>query len=485
MARIGWFRPGLTRLLVAWRRHQSHRLERRLEHAALRSDASTAARLLRRASLDVAAGTGRLRGRRVRSRLPSVAVLQRSQFTDDARQVVERLGNERVLLVSREALKAMARALLPSDTGDLTYRTVMARDPSPMLRYRDFLTRVWAALDPGADVRLVLTANTCYWAEVELGAALESHNTAFVAMHKENLKSPAHAARWEPVYRDERAPFLGRAVLVQNRGERDLQVRGLVAPAEKITVVGMARLDDFHAHRERTAGSRTQGDVLFAGFLPGEILPRPNGCVGIEPRLGLPLPELAERPEHMVEACLAMHRVAVATARALPERRIVLKTKGGERDRYWFPRVLAHVTDGGRLPDNFVLQHGGDAARMTRDAAVVAGLNTTMLLEAIAAGRPAVVLALGEAAQDARSFVMDLSGAASIVHDEADAVDRIVHLVASSPEVPGQLDAAMLDVLERWSGNSLGNATVRTVDALSPLLRSTSTGPADTTSSSS
>ena len=486
MAGIGRFRPQLIRLLVASRERRSRRLHRALERAALRSDAGAAARLLRRASLDVAAGAGRFHGRRVRpvrSGLPRVAVLERSQFTDDARQVAERLGSARVLLVPREAFKAMARALLPPGTGDLTYRTVMGVDPSPMLDYRAFLTDVWAAFDPHRDVRLVLTANTCYWAEVELGAALESHDVAFVAMHKENLKSPAHTARWEPVYRDERAPFLGRAVLVQNDGERDLQVRGLVAPADRITVVGMARLDDFHAHRRRTVGSLAQGDVLFAAFLPGEILPRPDGYVGTEPRLGLPLPELVERPEHMVEACLALHRVAVATARALPERRVVLKTKGGERDRHWSARILAHVADGAGLPANLILQHGGDAARMTRDAGMVVGLNTTMLLEAIAAGRPAVVLALGEAAADARDFVIDLSGAATVVHDEVSAVGRIVEVVTSPPEVPGQLGAAAIDVLERWSANSDGDATARTVAALAPLLRPTSSGTAGATSS--
>jgi hypothetical protein len=110
--------------------------------------------------------------------------------------------------------------------------------------------------------------------------------------------------------------------------------------------------------------------------------------------------------------------------------------------------------------------HGGDAAAMTRSAAVLAGLNTTMLLEALAAGRPAVALVLAEAAGAAREHVVDLAGAAHVVHDEATAVDRIVELAERPPPVPATLDDATVAVLGRWTGNPDGRASARTVAAL-------------------
>ena len=402
-------------------------------------------------------------------------MLARSQFTDDARRLVERLGFDRVLLISREALKAVGRAHLPPDTGDLTYRVVAARDPAPMRHHREILGEAWSAFDPSGQVRMVLTANTCYWAEIELGATLDARDVPFVALHKENLKAEGHAARWEPVYRDARAPFLGRAVLVQNEDERALQVRGAVAPAERIHVVGMARLDGFHAHRRRTAGTTPTGDIVFASMLPGEILPRPRGYPGAAGVLGIPIPDLDQRPEHLVEASLALHRVAVATARALPDRHVVVKTKGLPRDRAWVPRVLEHVAGPAGLPENLTVLHGGDAATTTRQAGLVAGLNTTMLLESIAAGRPAVVLALAEAATAARDHVIDLSGAAAVVEDEGEAVRTITTLAMAPPPVPAELDEEARKVLARWAGNPSGNASDRVVTVLGQLLVDSST----------
>lgn len=468
-------RRGMVGLVVRVRSRRQDRLLRALDDAARLGDAPRLARLLRRASLDVASGSGRLHARRPGATLPPVAVLARSRFTDDVRVLAADLGVDRVLLIPREALKAVAGALLPPDTGDLTYRTVTARDDAPMRRYRALIGDVWDALDPMADVRMVLTANTCYWAEIELGAALDARDVAFVALHKENLKADGHAERWEPVYRDERAPFHGRAVLVQNEDERALQVRGDVSPAERITVVGMARLDAFHAHRRRTAGSIPSGDLVVASLLPGEILPRPRGFAGTSPVLGLPIPGDDQRPEDLVAACLAIHRVAVTLARALPNHRVVVKTKGLPRDRTFVPEVLAHVAGPEGVPANLVVVHGGDAAAITRGAALVAGLNTTMLLEAIAAGRPALVLALGEAADVARRFVIDLDGAAPVATSEDEAVDAAIRLATAPPAVPAELDDATRRVLERWTANADGDASARTVTALRQVLDGSST----------
>lgn len=469
----GLRRP-LVRSLVRMREARWRRLERQLRRATVRADEERAARLLLRSSLDVATGTGRLRGRPARRPLPRIVVLSRSQFTEDARALAAHLGEDRVLLVRREALKAIAAVNLPAGTGDLDYRRMSMHEESTVLEHRAFLRDVWSALDPRGDIRLVLTANSGYWAEVELGAALEELGVAFVALHKENLKSPGHAARWEPVYRDTRAQFLGRTALVQNSTEADLQVRCGVAPQDRIEVVGMARLDAFHAHRRRTAGTRTDGDVLFAGFLPGLNLPMPPEPPGRDAELGVPLPDPERRPEHLVDACLALHRVAIATARALPERRVVVKTKGREQDRRWAPVLLDHASGGQALPENLLLVHGGDAGAMTRGAAVVVGLNSTMLLEAIAAGRPAVVLELGEMRGPARPFLIDLAGAATIVRDEAEAAPSVMRIVAEAPEVPAELDARALALLERWTGNADGRASERTVERLRAVMAPTS-----------
>ena len=440
-----------------------------LAAAARKGDARGTARLLRAANED-AASDGPSDPRPVRDRLPSVAIIPRPLFTNDARSVAAEMGVERVLLLDRRHFKAMGSSILPPDISNMAYRRVAAREPAAMLRYRSFLKQVWRHFDPAGDVRLVLTGNSCYWGEIEFGAALEELGVAFVSLHKENLKSAGHSARWEAVYRDGRAPFLGRTVLVHNRQEHDLHISGDVVAEDRIEVVGMPRLDGFHAHRRRTAGQAVHGDLLFAGFLPAEALPRPYPYHGNPPgrsrAVGLPLPDPEERPEHLVESCFAFHRVAVEVARRLPDRRIVLKTKGRERDPKWFPLIVEHVAGPEGPPPNLVIVHGGDAAAMTRTAAMVVGLNTTMLLEAIAAGRPTVVLALGEAAGVMRDHVLDLHGAATVLEDESQAVQRIVELASTPQVVPAELPDQANEVLERLTGNTDGRATERTIAAL-------------------
>jgi hypothetical protein len=97
------------------------------------------------------------------------------------------------------------------------------------------------------------------------------------------------------------------------------------------------------------------------------------------------------------------------------------------------------------------------------------------LLEAIAAGRPAVVLALGETADGARNYVIDLSGAAPVLDDEDAAVRIIVALATAPPAVPDELDASTRHVLDRWTANPDGGATDRVVAALGQLLGDPST----------
>jgi hypothetical protein len=460
-----------VRAVVRAREARWSRLARSIERAASARDADELADLLLRSGREVAAAAGRLHGSRPRRPLPRIAVLDRAQFTDDARRLAGQLGEARVLLLRREALKSIGLITLPAGIGDLDYRTAIEREPVALRRHRQLLSAVWKALDPDGRIRLVVTANTSYWAEVEFGAALEELGVAFVALHKENLKSPGHVERWAPVYRETRAPFHGRAALVQNAAEADLQVRAGVAPAERIDVVGMARLDTFHAHRIETAGDRVDGDVLFAGFLPGLNLPTPVDAPGREPTLGLPLPDLDQRPEHLVEACFALNRVAADVARRFPDRRVVIKTKGRAQDRRWAPLILAHAAGEAGIPGNLDLVHGGDAIAMTKHASVVVGLNSTMLLEALAAGRPAVVLELGEMSGPARPFLIDLDGAAIVVRDEVSAATTIGRLVEDPPAVPLELDQRTRELLERWTANASGDATERTLERLREYLQ--------------
>jgi hypothetical protein len=450
------------------------RLRHRVEDAALygaavSGDARRAARWLRRSAMTRDAAHGGTR-HVARGPLPPIVILARSAFTDDALLVAAELGHDEVTLLRREAFKALARAFLPADVGDLNYRSAGASAMVAMDAYRAFLRELWTEFDPTGACRLVLTANTCYSAEVELGGALDELGIPFVALHKENLKSPGHARQWLPIYAQRRSAFHGARVLVHNRAELELQVAGGVAPAERIDVVGLARLDAAHRHRRATAGRSIDGPVVVASFLPGEIRPRLSGFSGTEPRLGLPVPDAEVHPYDFVGASIELHRAAVLIARRRPDVEVIVKGKGLERHRRWIPRLIAHVAGPAGAPANLTLRFAGDALRLTCEASVVVGFNTTMVLEALAAGRPAVHLVAEEALGPAADFVIGLGSAAPAAHSGEEAATIVGQLLDGDARVPDELAPSVQAVLQEWAGNPDGRATQRTAAVLAPLL---------------
>ena len=441
-----------------------------MHRAALAGDARSAGRWLRRSAVTRQVSRGGRTRHAVRGPLPPIVSLARGAFTEDAILVAEELGHDEVTLLRRESFKSIARAFLPPEVGDLNYRSAGPAAKVAAATYRDFLRRLWPEFDGPGSCRLVLTANTCYWAEVELGGALDELGVPFVALHKENLKSPGHAQQWLPVYAERRSAFHGTRVLVHNRAEFELQVAGDVAPRERISVVGLARLDAAHRHRRVTVGRRIDGPVLVASFLPGEIRPRLSGFSGTEPRLGLPIPDHDAHPFDFVGASIELHRTAVLLARRLPDVEVIVKGKGLERDRAWVPRLIDHVAGPDGTPPNLTLRFAGDALHLTCTASVVIGFNTTMLLEALAAGRHAVQLVTEEALGAADEFVIDLGAAAAVAHDADEATAIVGRLLDERARVQEELSPDIRQALELWVGNPDGRATQRAAAELSPLL---------------
>ena len=157
----------------------------------------------------------------------------------------------RLLVMRREAVKAMARSFFPATVDDNTYGAGEPAIEAGKAPYRALWTQVWRRLNADLGIDAILTGNFSYFAEQELAAAAEACGTAFIALHKENLKTPGLEPLYEEIYRDRKGPFQGSLIATYNEIERGIQDRAGTFPAARIAVPGMPRLDHIHHWRER------------------------------------------------------------------------------------------------------------------------------------------------------------------------------------------------------------------------------------------
>lgn len=390
-----------------------------------------------------------------------VLLLPKAGFVDDALVALETVADVEVVALPRTVIMALARAYLPPEVDDNNYYSASPAAQAAMARYRAFLVPFWRAFDPAVRIGAVLTANFGYYAERELGAALESINVPFIVIHKENTKGPGGRAFWERVYRERRGPFLGRLILVYNPVERDIMVSTGVVSAERIEVIGMPRLDAVHRWRERHAGQPSGSSVFFASFLPDINAPtliRKHDAHGRKYREapnGQPVPVM------LTELCRSVHQAVVDLAASCPDIPVILKTKGRSADRSQVLAQLgvAHERD---LPSNLRIVHGGSPVPLLCNAAVTCAFNTTIILEALAAGCTVVIPWYAEVLDESvAKYVFDVGPAVERVHSQRDLVARLKDLARERRAVPATLDAPTGELLYNWLGNDDGQAGAR------------------------
>ncbi len=394
-----------------------------------------------------------------------VLILPKAGLVDDALCALTATSSAEVLTLPRKTFKAIAGAFLPREVNDNNYLSASPKAQAAMIRYRAFLTRFWRALDPHHRIDAVISGNFGYYAERELAAALEGLGVPFIVLHKENSWTPGTQDFWGKIYRERRGPFLGRRILVYSQIERDLQLGAEIANPERIEVVGMPRLDAVHRWRADHVGETPRPIVLLASFPPDVGMPvvqkdtQRGGLKGSQQ--GTEVDGETVRNFDVAKLCRDTHRAIVELAAACPEIDVVVKTKGRPRDRMDVPKLLG-VKDERELPRNMRVVHGGSPLPLIFQASVVCGFHSTVLLEALAAGRPVVVPWFDEALDPLiRRYVFDLGPAALRASSPAELTEQLKELALVRTPVPLKLPAEASKILRDWVGNEDGRASER------------------------
>ncbi len=397
----------------------------------------------------------------------TVLMIDKDTFYEDVLASLGASQDVRVYVVHRVMVKSIAAAFLPPELDDNFYVSDNPKTIQAKRDYGAFLTKMWPHLTRLLRIDAVVSANFGYYAEREFAGALEALGVPFLALHKENLKSPGRMDFFADLYRSRRGPFTGRRILVYNEIERIVQTRAEVIAPDRVTICGMPRLDRVHYWRRNDAnGAANDTDrkqVLFFSFTTKTGLPQ----IRRKSRSGF-----ANLAEPMDDAVAKLswetlfrdsHQALYRLAQERPDIDVVIKTKPRPRD---YDPVIELLGDPATWPENLKLVYKGDPFKLMVAAHTVCGFNTTGLFEAITAGKAIVVPNFAEALDPAyEPFIVDYEAAASYA---ASGEDLTAKLQASleQPVQGMELSQATQDLLEKWTGNPDGRASERVRQAV-------------------
>lgn len=386
-------------------------------------------------------------------------IMIRPAFAQDVEESFQDSDEFKLIPWPNFALKAFASAILAPTLDHNHYLTDDPVEKATKAEYRDFLRKLWRHFLAVRPVDVVLTGNFGYFTEREFATVLEEAGTPFIALHKENLKSPGRVKFWQSIYTERRGKFTGRKILVYNDVERDLQISSGVMDSENIAVTGMPRLDKFHRWRRAHAAPKpelSRPSVLFFAFDRADKLP----AIRRKPAAGVPgnVEPMGEQWGGILSwAQLGdeLHRAVVRLARKRPDLDIIVKTKDRLRRQKDIMEMLSAT--GEELPANLLLVTSGDPFDLVAAAKVVIGFNTSGLLEALAAGKPVVVPWFGEACNpDMREHIIELGGAVDYGYSPDELIEHVCRHADAPSSAPLELRTETAAALRHWAGNDDG-----------------------------
>lgn len=384
------------------------------------------------------------RSRRTRGR--RLAILHKVGGTEDVLAAFEARGRVDIGLLKfqRDDAKPVFHEFLGEALGDFDYRPHDATLDTDKQAYRTFVGQVIRHYCRLLGVRAFVAASMGYFAEREFAAACEALDIPFLALHKESIRTSAQRPLYERGLSDNVGPFTGRAIAVYNDDERTSQLRSGVVDPDRIAVVGCPRADVHHVRRRAGAPSTDRRVTYFAiDPLAGTRTFGPDADSGHTPSM-----------PRWDQTASNTERALVAWARANPDVAIDVKVKLG-RSRQVRKRFEGHT-----LPRNVAVHQKGVGTDFIHRAHVVVGLNSTVLLEALAAGRHVIVPRFGETASpDVDGFLFALDGTATEVFTEAEFAEALSSALASPLRT--DLDDTTREVLDRYLGNPDGRASDR------------------------
>ncbi|GIK79319.1 MAG: hypothetical protein BroJett024_04240 [Alphaproteobacteria bacterium] len=241
-----------------------------------------------------------------------------------------------------------------------------------------------------AGIDAMTTCTFYYVRDREWEAAAQEVGIPFIVGHKENMKDEVIIPEMIRQYRERSYKFHGTQLAVYNAGERRCLVDGAVARPETIVLTGCPRLDPL-LHK-RAAGEFAPPRKLVTLFSFRHLV---GGMRLTEARGGF----VSARNHGLVAYFDKTHAAFARAAQRNPDWEFVIKPKWAER---WSEEIedaiVRELGVGSAAIPNLSISIERPAQQLIEESAVIAGVNSTSLIEARIAGRPVVIPVFEEAA---------------------------------------------------------------------------------------
>jgi hypothetical protein len=328
---------------------------------------------------------------------------------------------------------------------------------------QEFLTAFMRVYLKLMKVDCVVGTALWYKHDVPWGAAAEAAGTPYVVFHKESFKATEEQQLTTLARANLVGCFRGTHLVVHNTTIRDLLQRGGFVPDTKVSALGCLRMDHLVDCANGVAPRPPERDhaTLFS-FSHG---------IGLD---DMQVPQWPQNPYiGWVRLFEQVHAGFARFALANPDLRCVIKTKWGGN---WFIYIeKALLANGLVLADipNLRLTEDDNPHDLMMRSKVVAGFNSTTLLEAGILGLPIIVPHFAEAVDSRYSARVKLAERYDLfdVAHSPDEFERLLQRHAADSSVRPEVIAARRELFEKWVSSLDGAAMPKYL----ALLRSVTT----------
>ena len=384
--------------------------------------------------------------------------LHNSGLVSDLTSAFSDTSDVRVSLIGQGYLKAIGSEFVGDKITDFSALSARHAAPDAFEDLVSFLTQVLKHYMSALKSTVFISGNFTYWMTYPLGAALDRCGRSLVIIHKEGLVSAwaTVADGYRRMVASQVGPTTAKAIGVHSESTRKLIASAGVLPENRIFVIGASRLDGCHAFRTAnmpTGKARGSHVVTFFTFPLTIGLWFPS-----DPRGPLLVPpHLRGGWRVLLQAVLEAARTIAASD---PDLEVVVKSKS-EPAKYPWIRALLESLEKDATPNLRVVSHGEGQSHLLKSSVVV-GFNSTILLEAAAAGIPTVIPRFHEAGRHgAEPHILTLGSDVTICDSPDELVRRVSELARNSSDRPRALSVDQVAALEKFAGNSDGRSTQR------------------------